>query len=156
MRFNPPARQISGETGQSIPDVNPCNWDSLGRKENYTIASPLPLEKSRGSVGRQDRTLMTQESSLDDPAPEPESPSAGILSEAEICRELVCPCFKLMITSPISEHTHHAHLLLIVCAAVFGIDKRRPCRYFFWLVLVSHMDHGSTIRHQALLWHMAR
>ena len=22
---------------------------------------------------------------------------------------------------------------------------------FFWLVLVSHMDHGSTIRHQALL-----
>eukprot|EP00435_Cladocopium_sp_Y103_P064920 s876_g26.t1 len=58
VRFNPPARQISGDTGQPIP----------------------------GSVGQQDRTLMTQESSLDDPAAEPESPSAGILSEAEALR----------------------------------------------------------------------
>ena len=74
--------------------VYPLSLGFIGQK-TYTTWSPLPLEKSRGSVCRQDRTLMTQVSSLDDPAAEPESPSAGILSEAEICREFVCLCFNL-------------------------------------------------------------
>ena len=140
----------SANQHQVYPFVIGIHWKN--DDSDYSSRGPLPLEKSRGTVGRQDRTLMTQESSLD-PAAEPESPSAGILSEADFFGTLfafIKPMIRydtIIYLGTRASCTSAAHRLL---------NCLRHLLLLFVCCTCPAHGPGSTIRHPALLWHMAR